>query len=404
MSGLELLLNLPLPIITDILSRLPTKSIVQCRCVCKTWLKLLSEKEFATLHLSRSPMCLIINKLDFDSSSGSCFSLVELEDEPGHHNLSVAGMKLILPCSCDEDGLTIVGTVNGLVCLNQRKYLHDAVYIWNPTLRESIALPTPEGVRDYPNSISYGFGLSTKIGQYKVVRIFLELEKSSRRILKSICHVYALGEGSWRVIGDCPYLNSCCSHGVFLNGNLHWLVADSNGSELISCFDLEKESFGPFPAPPELSKDFYLTSFGLFGSYLSVCDNTSDFQISIWVMKEYGIKNSWVLEFVIDKWSADLHVLSCEIVRVLKVFRDGVILLLCRDDILLSYNSTRETLHQFAVHKLIKSFDDRMNEDSSPDERYPRIEALEFVASFLSLKDFAMEAVETKNKTGRHRC
>ncbi|KAG5254949.1 F-box associated domain, type [Salix suchowensis] len=47
----------------DILSRLPVKTILSFMCVCKTWLRLISDKDFATHHLSRSPPGILIKAL-----------------------------------------------------------------------------------------------------------------------------------------------------------------------------------------------------------------------------------------------------------------------------------------------------------------------------------------------------
>ncbi|XP_027174050.1 F-box protein At3g07870-like [Coffea eugenioides] len=352
MSNQAPFLNLPAHVVSDILSRLPPKTIIQCKSVCKSWLSLLSESEFTNLHLLRSPPCLIINNLDYHPSDLNCFSLVEFEDQPDHHDFQyVAGTKIKAPKGCVvENGATatMVGSINGLICLNEFDHKHDAVCLWNPIIRESITLPIHRG------------GEETE---------------------------------SWRRIGHAPFLyNSCRPHGVFLNGNLHWLIGDQAGSELISCFDLETELFSPFPAPPELSKDFNLACLGLFAGCLSLCDNTSDYEIVIWVMKEYGITKLWTKEIVIDKEPADLVGPSFEVVRVFKVFEDGNILLLWRDDILLSYDSRRQILHQSGVHKLIKKIDDQMNEDG-----YPCIEVMEYVPTFLSLESFGIQMMESIN-------
>ncbi|CDP16120.1 unnamed protein product [Coffea canephora] len=404
MSNQAHFLNLPSHLINDILSRLPTKTIIQCKSVCKSWLSLLSESEFTKLHLQRSPPCLIINKFGCHPSELTCFGLVEFEDEPDHHGFRyVAGTTIKPPEGCIENGLsvTMVGSINGLICLTESYHKHDAVNLWNPIMRESIALPVPEWGRSYTSTVSYGFGLSSESRKYKVVRIFVELEKNTRHILKSNCYVYTLGEETelWRRIEQAPFLYNYGTYGVFLNGNLHWLTDDQDSSELISCFNLETELFSPFPAPPELRKNFNLASLGVSGGCLRLYDNNSDDEIVIWVMKEYGIKKLWTKEFVIQKEPVHLIDPSYELVRVLKVFKDGDILLLWRDEFFLSYDCWRQILHQSGVDndKLIKKADDQMNEDGYAEKSYPCIDVMDYVPSFLSLKNFGIQMVESTN-------
>uniref|UniRef100_A0A2K2CB00 F-box domain-containing protein n=1 Tax=Populus trichocarpa TaxID=3694 RepID=A0A2K2CB00_POPTR len=50
-------------VMIDILSRFPLKTILSFRCVCKTWLRLISDKDFANPHLSRSPPGILIKAL-----------------------------------------------------------------------------------------------------------------------------------------------------------------------------------------------------------------------------------------------------------------------------------------------------------------------------------------------------
>ncbi|KAK2654317.1 hypothetical protein Ddye_014173 [Dipteronia dyeriana] len=46
--------DIPPPIIVDILSRLPVKSLCRFRCVSKPWLALINHPRFAKMHLSRT--------------------------------------------------------------------------------------------------------------------------------------------------------------------------------------------------------------------------------------------------------------------------------------------------------------------------------------------------------------
>ncbi|KAK3004800.1 hypothetical protein RJ639_019933 [Escallonia herrerae] len=80
-------ISVPLNIIVDdILSRLPTKTIIRCRCVCWTFRKIISDKYFANLHLLRSPGCLVIHHFDVDGYS-SAYTVNELKDKPYPNSL-----------------------------------------------------------------------------------------------------------------------------------------------------------------------------------------------------------------------------------------------------------------------------------------------------------------------------
>ncbi|KAL7218794.1 hypothetical protein ACSBR2_011958 [Camellia fascicularis] len=52
--------ELPCQIILEILSRLPIKTLFLCQLVSKHWLSLISDPHFVNLHLSRSPVSLLL--------------------------------------------------------------------------------------------------------------------------------------------------------------------------------------------------------------------------------------------------------------------------------------------------------------------------------------------------------
>lgn len=388
-------LNLPSPIITDILSRLPAKTIFQCKSVCKTFFRLISEPEFVPLHHSRSPIELLINEISEHFPGFSCLNLVEIEDNPNQHNLHyVEEKKMKVPKVHLDSNTTLIGSINGLVCINE--FHGEAIHIWNPTTRESITIETPYGEeRVFPNIVSYGFGFSSVTNQFHVIQIFQHIDKNNYNvILKSECQVYTLGTGLWRSIGHAPFWYNCREHGVFLHENIHWLIYDvdshNQSCEFISCLDLEKMEFRAFPSPNELIKN-NLATLNIYDHQLCVCDNTSDFDIVLWTMKEYGVKESWSKEVVVSKYPIDLIGNYYEVVHVIKVFKDGEILLLWRDDVFLSYHLKRKTLISFDARDLIgKSRDIIQGLNGLP----PCIEAMDYVSSVLSLKNFEIEVVK----------
>ncbi|KAL2467653.1 F-box protein [Forsythia ovata] len=373
------LMNLPSHIIVDVLSRLPAPTILNCKLVCKKWLSLISTPEFAKLHLSRSTPGLVV--FQHERVRAEVCRLFEFEDDLDHADLHydpVIKFDLSVSLGISRGATVQVGSINGMVCFRNFDREYDALCICNPITREYIALPVLDWLVKFPSQVTYGFGLSRISGQYKVVRIFHEcvLDPTTgafSSIPKSECHVYTLGTGSWRSIGGVPFAYNCRSVGLFFNGNLHWVIQDLEGSELISCFNVEKESFQPFPCPfPGERHKGTLHSLGVLAGCLCLCDNTSDSEIVIWVMKEYGLKKSWNKEFVISKMP-DFAGESYEMVYALKVFENGDILLTGDDYYLFFYRNQTKTLQQVEA-----------------DPNYS-IQTMLHVPSFVSLKNFVIK-------------
>ncbi|KAJ9543628.1 hypothetical protein OSB04_023335 [Centaurea solstitialis] len=191
---------LPAELTIDILSRLPVKTIIHCKLVCKKWRNLFSDSLFVNLHLSRSP-------------TGQ------------------------------------MGSVNGLICIREYSFVHDNVYICNPVTREIMTISNDQFYTKFSRINAYGFGVASSTGEYKVVRTFKWLTSDGDKFLWG--EVYTLGTGQWRRLGRVPYLLDNSDFGVVLNDHCHWIVHDSEDApEKICTFDLNKETFQLFPSPP----------------------------------------------------------------------------------------------------------------------------------------------------------
>ncbi|XP_051139152.1 F-box protein At3g07870-like [Andrographis paniculata] len=339
-----LLANLPSEIIIDIISRLPVRSIIRCKRVCKSWLNLLNTPEFIESHHSKSTPGLAVLQYQLPEIFLMLFE-VEDEIEPEHHELHYipitefdvqAFMRLF-------HSIVIQGSAKGLLLLREISQEPDSLYICNPITREYTKISSLETKkRYYPTVVTYGFGVSSLTGQYKVIRISHDrvLDPDTQELLsipRNECHIYALQTGSWRSIrsGE-PMEYNCRSNGVLLNGSLHWFVKDLKGSFLISCLDLEREVFTTFSSPfhlPESQKS--LVELAALEGSLCLCDNSSENEIVIWIMKEYGVEKSWSKEFVISKFPNHVGE-TYETVHPIKIFKDGDILM-CWGDLYLFY-------------------------------------------------------------------
>ncbi|KAJ9552266.1 hypothetical protein OSB04_016311 [Centaurea solstitialis] len=292
----------------DIFSRLPVKTIICCKLVCKKWRNLVLDSSFVNLHLSRSPTGLIIHKTGYARVQGT-LKWVEIEDKVDHHHLHHDH-----PMSLDLNMLPVykysqlyqTGSVNGLICLGQYslKINHDDAYICNPVTRELLILPRLRLWREGFLEVVYGFGVSSLTGEYKVVRTFQAkvVQNGHKPARPSVmeAEVYTVGTGHWRILGPTPVnyrLNTSQEfYGPFLNSRCHWIVSNNEDAhDKICTFDIDKESFQLLPSPPpplKANHRFHCRSLAILNGCLCKLD-TYDSELTIWVMKEYGIKNSW---------------------------------------------------------------------------------------------------------------
>ncbi|XP_047258128.1 F-box/kelch-repeat protein At3g23880-like, partial [Capsicum annuum] len=145
----------------------------------------------------------------------------------------------------------------------------------------------------------YGFGYDEFYDDYKLLGTFCRKSKFDRGELK----IYSLKSDSWGSVDDCR-LRKCKSReevyisGIIVKGKLHWpnakvngLISDYKEWNIIS-FDLANEKWGEVEHP--CYKEGYIHLYlGVLGSDLSIfCDNATS-HVDFWVMKEYGVKQSW---------------------------------------------------------------------------------------------------------------
>ncbi|KAL0360134.1 UNVERIFIED_CONTAM: putative F-box protein [Sesamum radiatum] len=278
-----LLMNLPTHIMLEILARLPPKTIFICKRVCKTWLELINDPHFATFYFSRCRAGLVVHHSEMFKKY---FKLVDFVDAYDHHDLphdTMLKFTVNKLSSFFDANIVVDGSANGFLFMRDINYKHETLYICNPLTREYIELPKPQRVARYPSVVTHGFGVASKSGEYKVVRIFHERElnprtRACRRVPSSECQVYTLGTGAWRTVGEAPF---------------------SYNSRLLG-----------------------LSSGEIF--------------------TEYGVEKSWTKEIVIRK-IPELAGPSFEVVQALKIFTDGTILLLWGDFFMLYYCSKTGT-------------------------------------------------------------
>ncbi|XP_010436957.1 PREDICTED: F-box/kelch-repeat protein At3g06240-like [Camelina sativa] len=322
-------LVLPPEIITEILLRLPAKSVGRFRCVSKLFCSLSSNPRFAKSHLDlilRNEAVrslhrrLIVSShnlysLDFDSI-GCCEGIRDLaatelnyplkDDASLFSEMIRSYVRDHQSDGVDEDDrrvmltlnvkpyrrnwVEIVGSSNGLVCISPGE---GVVFLYNPTTGDSKRLPEtiPHGIDNFQSN---GFGFDDLTDDYKVVK----LVASSDDVFDA--SVYSLKADSWRRICSLNYEHNdgFYTSGVHFNGAIHWVFTQTshNNQRVVVAFDLRTEEFREMPLPDEAEDcqhRFRNFVVGCLNGCLCVVNSCYEEHDDIWVMYEYGEAKSW---------------------------------------------------------------------------------------------------------------
>ncbi|PIA38344.1 hypothetical protein AQUCO_02800197v1 [Aquilegia coerulea] len=330
---LHLVVAFPDEILIEILSRLPVKSLLQFRCVSKSWLRLISSTNFVKLHLIQSiknnPKIIIPTyedtySIDYETS---CY-------EPKEYDFPLNDQKLI-------------GSCNGIVCLSDKEFY---MALWNPATKEYIEIPftsVEDDLMDNEREVVVGFGYDLVAQKYKVVKsVFFYLDDEHREFEQCEVKICTVGTKEWRRIDDPP----CCltnRHMVpQVNGALHWLGGLPIAK--IIAFDVGKEDFRFVPWIGSVDDSNCDVTLGVLRDCLStICyhGGQSEKPLDIWLMKEYGVKESWTRLFSVQMPVTGIEFCSIEPL----VLRDNDELLLKSWGELYSYDTRNDKVTVYCI-------------------------------------------------------
>ncbi|CAL4962850.1 unnamed protein product [Urochloa decumbens] len=245
--------GLPLPYIPDglifkILARLPTKSVIRFRSVCKAWLAIISSQPFVDAHLEisklRPTMLIVPGEYSYrpEREGKTAFWMRfykynngSIRAELVHSEQFPRGIaQWTQPLHCD-----------GLILTLTRD---QEIMIRNPLTGEFIFLP--KGSHNNNKHHRVGFGFDPCSSKYKVARFFYQREYGTS---ESTCRfeVLTLGSNLWRQTADPPYpiLAVTPAH---VCGFIYWRVdlpLEMDPKVLVR-FSLADETFSLIPYPP----------------------------------------------------------------------------------------------------------------------------------------------------------
>ncbi|XP_010912052.2 LOW QUALITY PROTEIN: F-box protein At1g11270 [Elaeis guineensis] len=278
-------IHIPDDVMVNILSRLPVRSVLKFRCVCKLWHSLTQERYFVGQHYQHhwnknNPGFIILSWIPRISEITLYYFTEEI------HKFRMKGHRR-------EETFSLSNPCDGLICV----YGLESTYIVNPSIGEFVTLPEDSLNRPYrPNvgaNIGLGYDIST--GEYKVVR--LAPRTRFPESCTTSCEIFTLGSHSWRAIGDVPYSVSCSVPAV--NGNIHWTIRTDHDEDprIGLSFDIKNETFDVILHPEGHTDSIFATVTEL-GGYLCVSSSNSTrannhMQKDLYILEDY-ISRKWI--------------------------------------------------------------------------------------------------------------
>ncbi|KAF7831493.1 F-box protein interaction domain protein [Senna tora] len=429
--------DLPSPITTNILLRLPIKSVLICKCVCKSWHTIISDPDFTKLHFKRAPTDVMIRTddpkhvsrilhllefqpknfrghLGYDNWKRYCIfeDFCELNCK-GHmtfeakFKLPLRDGKMVLdkmletnncgrksssiPCKPRDCKFAVVNSCMGLLCLCNPMD-RNPVVVCNPVTGEFLRLP--EACKNLIGTFDCGFGYHEKTREFKVIRVYTTnaqdpTNAQNRLFHRRVAEMHTLGTGNWKSV-DIGIAPSGLRFPASVNGALHWLVSFSFGMrESIVRFNFELEKFERFPSPPCLLNghgvmEFEDISIGELNGCLYVCGIFDSCWINLWMMEEYGVEDSWTKIYTIDFGSNYFWPYGSYL--PLKLFNKGAAILMYNSKYcLLFYHERRGSGYKYLTVR-----GTRFN-----------FEAFAHIPSLISLKDVVKGDVEVQSVHSR---
>ncbi|XP_057422781.1 F-box/kelch-repeat protein At3g23880-like [Lotus japonicus] len=321
---------LPEDLISLILVRLPVRSLLRFKSVCKSWLSLISNTQFAKSHfdLAATPTHRFLIKringgyeiqsLDFEASLRDDSAVVNLKFPPYYDPFFLAlgscrGIFLLAKIMGPSAGDLIVwNPSNSFHREIQASYDYDDCDSWYDTSSTCVRQGIPCYVGCFLTGFVYGFGYDHSKDDYLLVLLRFHKHDGPEMttFLRPQIEVLSVKTNvpSFIYGEEFKYveLGGESSSGLFLNQSLHWLVKyKATGLHVIIAFDLVERSLSEITLTPDLAHELAtLESYHLkvLGGCLGMCCNGigDDHEMTgIWVMKEYRVQSSWTRSFVL---------------------------------------------------------------------------------------------------------
>ncbi|XP_074271018.1 F-box/kelch-repeat protein At3g23880-like [Silene latifolia] len=286
-------------IIMEILPWLPAKTLIRFKSVCKSWNSVISSRDFTQNYLDHQSL----------SSSAADKRLILTGDR--RINCYHLGGPYATTTTTTffytktNPFISVIGTSNGLLCIRLTTLNFNEYCILNPTTRICRCIHSrlheQLGVGH-----SHGFGFDHENLDYVIVVV--SVYRNNSVVKTRITSVYSLNKNTWSVVDEITFpidnMNALKQYGVLFDNNLlHWMFWIPTLHKFrIGCFDICKKKWTDdcllpqFYYDPTCNKKTNVVDIGLIDDCLSSTFNDMIAnRHDVWVMKEYGVQESWVM-------------------------------------------------------------------------------------------------------------
>ncbi|KAI8556882.1 hypothetical protein RHMOL_Rhmol05G0290500 [Rhododendron molle] len=314
--------HLPIEITIEILSRLPVKSLLRFKSVCKTWYVLIKSDDFVAKHLQTHSALNSASLLvtTFNRKTKNCVMSLVVND--GFNN---GPINLYFPSFKMRSYLSVGGICNGLVCVSVSRYGFPLI-LCNPATRQFREIPGAEWqlahIPDYNvlkvKWISYGFGFHPSTNDYKLIRIVYYASPIRKHNIRA--DLYVTSTDTWTKIDPKKLSlfvgeedefgedNNFMFMEIFgspasavLSGVFYWPAHVASTNELIVVsFDMGDEVFREIRTPSCLNETWDAMNWRLtelndkLALFILPCDRYYDV-LDLWVLNES--ESSWTNQF-----------------------------------------------------------------------------------------------------------
>ncbi|KAJ8545316.1 hypothetical protein K7X08_017899 [Anisodus acutangulus] len=283
-------------IICNILSRLPVKTLLQFRCVCKKWRSTISNSNFIITHfqhsssLQRTNSSILIKTRHSDSESS--YHALSLFD-----TLQSSIVELDNPFPYFIPHMYILGPCNGIMCFYQPPW-GDVITLWNPSMRRSrmVKLSETKPLKGVHTFVSVGLAFEPQENDFLILRIFC-VSPTIHDVPNHVemCSMKSLGVKGFpirweKLKNEMVFYTLRYNCDTIIKGVPYWLayINDIVLRQTLVRFDVGKMVLEKLPVPPVIREgDYkhYLANFedspGMF-----VLEKRVGFCIDVWIMDE----------------------------------------------------------------------------------------------------------------------